>query len=214
MFPAFVLVQAQVDLHEGTPLGPLGLADKVHAGLLRGVIGLAGIARNTRANDVFPSRWAAAIAGNDVIQVQVFAVEGLAAILTGVVIALENIVPCEFHFLFGKAVEHDEQDNARHADLEGNGADALGVRLLIGKVLPLIEAESLKGAVLRIENDLSVAFEEQGERAPGGADINSLPQPVQHQHVLIEKRAHADTLAQNVTQICKSCQSAERRGGL
>ena len=55
MLPAFVLVQAQVDLDEGTPLGPLGLADEVHAGFLRRVIGLARVAGDAGADDVFPS---------------------------------------------------------------------------------------------------------------------------------------------------------------
>ena len=127
----------------------------------------------------------AAIAGNDVVEIQILAVKSLAAVLAHVVVALENIVPGELDLFFGQAVEHDQQDDAGHADFEGDGADAFRMRLLLGKVLPLIEAEGLEGAVLRIQHHLGVAFKEQGEGASRGADINRLPQAVQDQHMLI-----------------------------
>jgi hypothetical protein len=59
------------------------------------------------------------------------------------------------------------------------------VRLLGGKVAPLVETESLEGALVIAEDDLGVALEQEREGAPGGADIDRLPKAVQHQNMLI-----------------------------
>ena len=54
MFPAIVLVQAEIDLHEGPPLGSLGFPNQVQPRFLRRAIGLKRITIDARANDVFP----------------------------------------------------------------------------------------------------------------------------------------------------------------
>ncbi|MDB6016362.1 MAG: hypothetical protein JWR19_851 [Pedosphaera sp.] len=69
MLPAFVMVEAQVDLHERPPFGSFGLADKVYARFVGSVIGLAGIARDAGADNVFPGGRAAAVAGYNVVQI-------------------------------------------------------------------------------------------------------------------------------------------------
>ena len=157
---------------------------------LRRVIGLAGVAGDAGADDVFPGRRAAAVARDDVVEVQVLAVKSLAAVLAGVVVALENVVPGEFDFLLGQPVEDRQQNDPRHANPEGNGVDAFRVGFLLGKILPLVEIEGLKRAVLRAEDDLRVAFKEQRQGAAGGADIDRLPEAVEHQHMLVQKRTH------------------------
>ncbi len=54
--------------------------------------------------------------GDDVIEVQIFAIKNFAAVLAGVFVALKNIMPRELHFLLRQTVIHEEQDDARHAD--------------------------------------------------------------------------------------------------
>jgi hypothetical protein len=71
----------------------------------------------------------------------------MAAVLTGIAVALENVVPREFDFLLGQPVEHDQQNDARDADFEGDGGDGFRVRLLGGEIAPLAEAEGLEIAV-------------------------------------------------------------------
>lgn len=132
MLPAIVVIEAQIDLDEGPPLGPAWFADEVHADFLRGVVRLAGIASDAGADDVFPGGRAAAVAGNDVVKIQVLAIKRLAAILAGVVIALENVVPGELDFLLGQAVKDSQQNDSRNPDPERNGVDAFGVWLLLG----------------------------------------------------------------------------------
>ena len=104
MFPAIVPVQADVDLDEWTPFRALRLADEVQSGFLRRVIGLGRIALDARANNVFPRRRAAAVARDNVVQIQIFAVANFSAVLAGVFVALKNVVSRELHFLFRQTV--------------------------------------------------------------------------------------------------------------
>jgi len=193
MPPAVVLVQREVDLHERPPFRALGLAHKVQPGLEGRAVGLAGVARDARANDVFPARRAAAVARDDVVEVQVFPVKNLAAILAGVLVALEDVVPRELHFLLRHPVIQEEQDDLRHADAEGDGVDGIVVRRVGGDVGPFLEIKSAEGAVGIVHHHLRLALEEQGEGAAGGADVDGLPEPVQNQDVLVQCGFHNAT---------------------
>ena len=108
VLPTIVLVQREVNLHERSPLWPLGLADQTHASLLRRTVCLAGVALDARAHNVLPRRRTAPVARDDVVQVQVVAVAGLATVLAGVLVALENVMPREYDFLFRHMVIDDQ----------------------------------------------------------------------------------------------------------
>src|SRR6266705_6227136 len=95
VFPAIVLVQAETDLHEGTPLRPLRFSDEVQPRFLRRAIGLECIAIDARANDVFPGRRPAAVARKNVVEVQIFPVKGLATILAGILVTLKDVMAGE-----------------------------------------------------------------------------------------------------------------------
>jgi hypothetical protein len=68
-------------------------------------IAFARIARNTRANHIFPSRRPAPVARHDVIQIKITSIEELATVLAGVLISLKYVVSGEFYFLFRKPIE-------------------------------------------------------------------------------------------------------------
>src|SRR5262245_13324569 len=178
MFPRVVVAHSQVYLDEWAPLRALGLANQVQAGFLRGAIGLPGITLDAGTNDILPSGWAAAVARDDVVEVQITAIKDFATILAGVVIAFENVVARKFYLLLRHAIEKAEQNDARHADTERNRVDTLRVRLLVGEVVPLREIVGLERAICIVQNDLGMAFKKQREGAPGGADVHSLPEPV------------------------------------
>ncbi len=69
MLPAIMPVEAEINLHKGTPLRPLGLANEMQSGFQGRVVGLPGIALDAGANNIFPRRRAAAIARNYMVQV-------------------------------------------------------------------------------------------------------------------------------------------------
>lgn len=186
MFPTVVLLQAEIDLHERTPFRTLGFANETNAGFLRSAIRLARVALDAGADNVFPGCRAAAIAGNHVIEIQILAVKNFAAILAGVLVAFENIMARELHFLFRKVIEYGEQNHARNSDAKRNRADTFRMRFLLGEFVPLGKAEGAEGTIAAIENRLGVSLEEQRQRAACGADVDSLPKTVQNKHMLVQ----------------------------
>ena len=118
VLPAIVTVQAEVNLNEGTPFRTFRLADQMQASFLRSSIRFLGIARDAGTDNILPSRWTTVIAGNHVVKIQILAIKNASAILTSVLVALENIMPGKFNFLFRKTIKDDQQDNPGHADLE------------------------------------------------------------------------------------------------
>ena len=104
-------------MHKRPPFRALRFTNERHVRLMGKVIPFARITRNAGTNDIFPDRSPTPIARKDVIQIQLAAIENLSAILTGVLVALENIVPGKFHFLLRQPIEQQKNDHARHADL-------------------------------------------------------------------------------------------------
>ena len=118
MFPAFVMGQPDVHLDKRTPFRTFRFAHQMQACLLRSAICFSRVAGNAGANNVFPGRWPAAVTRNNVIEIQIFALKNLAAVLAGVPVTLENIVPRELHFLFRKTIEHHQKNHARNTNFE------------------------------------------------------------------------------------------------
>ena len=190
MFPAIVLVQREVDLHEWPPLRSFRFANQMHPGFLRRAVRLARVARDAGANNVFPCRRSAAISRSDVIQIQILPLESLSAVLADVFVALENVVPGELDLFLRKTVVKHEQNYTWHANSERYGVNAFGMRFLLGKVMPRTEIIRLKGAVVPIENNLRVALEQKRQGTLCGADVDCLPQAIEHKHMLVQERGH------------------------
>ena len=77
MLPEIVLGRSKRDLNKWPPLRPLGFADQAHVRFTRKPVAFARIARNTRANHVFPSRRTAPVAWHDVIQIKLAPIEAV-----------------------------------------------------------------------------------------------------------------------------------------
>jgi len=105
VLPEIVLGRSKRDLHKGPPLRSLRLSNQAHVGFARKPIAFARIARNTRANHVFPSRRPAPVARHDVIQIKITSIEELATLLAGVLVSLKYVMSGEFHFLLRKPIE-------------------------------------------------------------------------------------------------------------
>src|SRR4051794_19943710 len=158
MFPAIMLVQTETDLHERPPLRPLRFPDQMYARFLRRVIGLPGIALDAGAHNVFPRRWPAAIAWDDMIQIQVLAFEQLPAVLAHVLVALENVMPGELYLFLRQMVVDHQQNYARDADPERHRADRFRMRFLLREIVPLLKAVGLKRTVRAVQNGLGMAL--------------------------------------------------------
>jgi len=165
MTPTVVHGGPEADLHEGSPLGSLGLAHETHVSLGRSAVGLARVAGNAGADDVFPSRGPTPISRNHVVEVQIAPIKDLAAVLAGVLVPLEQVVPGEFDFLLGKTVKPHEQDDPGYPDSERDRADgAVGFGVGRGQVTPLLEVQCPVITVAITEHHLCVPFEEKRQR--------------------------------------------------
>ena len=128
MFPEVVLRRGERDLHKWPPLGPLRLADQAHVRFARKLVAFARVAADARTHHVFPCRGSAAVARHDVIQIELAAVENLAAVLAGVLVSLKNIVACKLYFLLREPIENQQHDHPRNTNLERNGRNHFMVR--------------------------------------------------------------------------------------
>jgi hypothetical protein len=118
MLPIVVVVDPEIDLEKRTPLRPLRLADEVQSRFVRSAIGFPGITFDAGANNIFPGCRAAPVTWNDMVEIQIFAFENTAAVLAGIPVTLENIVPGEFYFLLGKAIKQQEHNHPRDTDFK------------------------------------------------------------------------------------------------
>ena len=211
MFPAIVLVQREVDLHEWPPLWSFRFANQVHPGFLWCPVRLVRVAADAGANDIFPRRRSTAISRSDVIQIQILPLKSLSAILADVFVALENVVPGELDLFLRKTVVKHEQNHTWHANSERYGVNAFRMRFLLGKVVPRTEIISLKGAVIPVENNLRVALEQKRQGTLCGADVDCLPQAIEHKHMLVQERSHILRFrAENNMDCCGMSTSAKR----
>ncbi len=99
------------------------------------------------------------MSGNDVVQVEIFAIECPATILAHVFVALKDVVTRELNFLLGKFVKEEQEDDPRQSDLKRNRVNVLGTRLVLGEILPLGEAKSLERPVIPAGNDFGTTLE-------------------------------------------------------
>jgi len=174
-------------MHKGSPLWPFRFPNQVHMCFLRKPIAFTRITWDARAHDVLPCRRPSSIARHDVIEIQLVALKNLAAILAGVLVTLENIVPRELHFLFRETIEKEQHDHARHADPPRNCRDHFLFRRCHGKIAPALEIVRHEIVGLIRRNNVGMARVHQRERAPRRADVDRLPEAVQHQNMTVQQ---------------------------
>ncbi len=161
------------------PARALGLTEEAHTGLGRRAIAFASVARDAGADDIFPAHLATAVTGHHMIEVQHLSGEDLAAILTSVLVAVENIIPSKFDLFFRKTIIEEKHDHTRHPHFESHGAHHISAAIVLGDIMPLFEIERLVAIALFMDN-MSVSGVEESEGPPNRADMDCLPQSVQH----------------------------------
>src|SRR5438067_370526 len=124
------------------------------------------------------------------IEVELLALENLAAILAGIVVALEDIVAGKLHFLLRQPIEKQKYDDARHPDLPRDRRDhfVLGFRRGDGNVEPAREIVGREIVLLVGRDDLRVSLVKEGKGATRRADVDRLPKAVEHQDLTVKER--------------------------
>src|SRR5258708_29646461 len=72
--------------------------------------------------------------------------------------------------------------------------------------MPLVEIVGLERAVVAVEHNLCVALENQGQGAARRADVDRLPQAVEHQHMLVQHGIHDRSNLHQTTENQLDCQ--------
>ena len=177
------------------PFGAGRLFKQAHPSFMRKPITLLCITFYARADDVLPSRHSAAVTGHYVVQIEIPLFEQLPAILAGVLVPLEDVVPGELHLLAWHAIEKKQHDDARNANLEGDSVHHLFflVWRSIRKVAPAVEIVGQKILPIGVDN-LRMTSAEETEGPPHAADVDRLPQAVQHEHLAVEDLNHKPEL--------------------
>lgn len=121
------------------------------------------------------------------IEIQFLALENLAAVLAGIVVALEDVVACELYFLLGQPIEKKEDNHAWHADLPRNRCDHLVLGLGRGQrdIEPAREIMRREIVFVISCDNLGMALVKQGESTTRRADIDRLPKTIQHQNLTV-----------------------------
>jgi hypothetical protein len=73
------------------------------------------------------------------------------------------------------------------------------MRLALRKMVPLFEIKRLKGTVIGAQHRMRVPFKEKRQRTSNRADIHRLPQAIEHQHLLVEEKAHTGNAREGIT---------------
>lgn len=120
------------------------------------------------------------------IQIKFVAIEQLAAVLAGVLVSLEYIMPGEFYFLLRKPVEHQQHNHPRDPDLERNGRDYFMVGRIRGKTAPAFEIVRRKVVCVIRRNNLGVPCVDERKGAASRADVYRLPEPVEYQNLTVQ----------------------------
>jgi len=86
MLPTVVPVQAEIDLHKRTPFRRLGLRTRCRPASCGLRLAFCVLHSMQEQNNVLPGRRPAAVARNDVVQIQILPVKHAPAILAGVLV--------------------------------------------------------------------------------------------------------------------------------
>ena len=185
MLPEIVLWGRKCDMHERPPFRSLRFANQAHVRFARKAIAFTRIATDTRANHVLPRGCSSPITRYDVIEIELAAIENLAAVLAGVFVTFKHIMSGKFHFLFWKPIENQKHNHPRDANLERNRRDDFVIRRVCRQIAPAFEI--VRHEIVRLigRNNVGMTGIYQREGATRRADVNRLPQAVKHQNLVV-----------------------------
>jgi len=130
LLPASIAGLAEVDVDHRIVSGLDGFLDKRQSGLFRHSASLFDVAVGAGADDIFPVRFAAHTAGDDVVEREFAGREATATILAAIFVAGEDVSAVEFHIVLRQAVVKQQPNNPRHGDIEVDGGNpVVAIRL-------------------------------------------------------------------------------------
>jgi hypothetical protein len=190
LLPATVAGLAEVDADERIVFRLGGIADEGEASLLGSSATFFHVTSGAGADHIFPVRFSAGTARDNVVEGKLSGWETPAAILAAVSVACEDVPPIKFYLASGQAVIKQEADNAGDGDVEIYGRNpVLAIRLEItfelAYLAPVLEIVVCINTLLK-RDYLSKLAKEQRECPPGTDYANSHIVLVQDKDITVQ----------------------------
>lgn len=142
-FPGIVGYPGNLQMQEGARPGLHRLSDQMHVGLLRRVRPFTGIAADAGTDDIFPGRLPSLGPGQNVIDIEVFAVKFFPAILAGEAVTQEDVLTGELDVFLRQPVKKHKYDDLGDADFKIDGVHAFIDVGILRSILPFLKIEGL-----------------------------------------------------------------------
>jgi hypothetical protein len=117
---------------------------------------------------------------DNVIQIQIPPIFQLPAVLAGIGVPFEDVLPSQFHLFFWNPVKKHQYNNPRDSNAKADGANRILTLIVLAELLPPVEIEGPKIIPCTITlYNLGMPHIQEAKGPPYGADMHCLPEAVQ-----------------------------------
>jgi hypothetical protein len=117
---------------------------------------------------------------DNVIQIQIPPIFQLPAVLAGIGVPFEDVLPGQFNLFFRNPVKKHQDNNPWNADSKADGANRILTFIVLAELLPPMEIEGPKIIPCTIPlYHLSMPHIQEAKGPTDGADVHCLPKAVQ-----------------------------------
>jgi len=190
LLPGTVAGLAEMDVDERIVSGFGRFLDQRHSCLFWGSASFFDVAVGAGADDIFPDRFAAHTAGDNVVERQLSSWVAFATILASIFVAGEDVSAVELDVVLRQTVIEQQPNNPRHRDIKVHGGDpivAIGLELSaeLAYLTPALEIIVGISAFFK-RNHLGKLTKQQRKRPFGPHDSDGHVMLVEHKHITVQ----------------------------
>ena len=117
---------------------------------------------------------------DNVIQIQIPPIFQLPAVLAGIGVPFEDVLPSQFNLFFRNPVKKHQYNNPWNTDSEADGANCILTLIVLAELLPPMEIEGPKIIPCTIPlYHLGMPHIQEAKGPPNRANVHRLPEAVQ-----------------------------------
>jgi hypothetical protein len=117
---------------------------------------------------------------DNVIQIQIPPIFQLSAVLAGIGVPFEDVLPSQFNLFFRNPVKKHQYNNPWNSNSKADGANRILTLIVLAELLPPMEIEGPKIIPCTISlYHLGMPHIQEAKGPPDGADVHCLPKAVQ-----------------------------------
>ena len=117
---------------------------------------------------------------DNVIQIQIPPIFQLPAVLAGIGVPFEDVLPSQFNLFFRNPVKKHQYNNPWNADSKADGANRILTLIVLAELLPPMEIKGPKIIPCTITlYNLGMPHIQEAKGPPDRADVHRLPEAVQ-----------------------------------